>query len=73
MTLNYLKYLFEITNYLDNFTTVKQLIIGDNLFGEIGEFKKVAKSNRHQNKNIAVLKYSKVKNCKINSLSNCHI
>ena len=53
--------------------TVKQLIIGDDLFGEIGEFKKFAKINLHQNKNIAVLKYSKVKNRQINSLPNCHI
>ena len=35
--------------------------------------KKFAKINRHQNKNIAVLKDSKVKNCQINSLPNCHI
>ena len=32
--------------------TVKRLITGDDLFGEIGEFKKFAKFNRHQNKNI---------------------
>ena len=30
--------------------TVKQFIIGDDLIGEIGEFKKFAKINRHQNK-----------------------
>ena len=29
-------------------TTVKQLIIGDDLFGEIGEFRKFAKINHRQ-------------------------
>ena len=53
--------------------TVKRLIIGDNLFGGIGEFKKITKINRHQNKNIAILKYCKVKNCQINYSPNCHI
>ena len=48
-------------------------MIGDDLFGEIGKIKKFAKINRHQNKNIAVLKYSKVQNRQISSLSNCHI
>ena len=53
--------------------TVKRLIIGDDLFGEIGEFKKFAKINRHQNNNIAVLRYSRVGNHQINYLPNCHI
>ena len=54
-------------------STVKRLIIGDDLFGEIGEFKKFAKINRHQNNNIAVLRYSRVGNRQINYLPNCHI
>ena len=48
------------------------MINKDDLFVVIGEFKKSAKINRHQNKNIAVLRYSKVINCQINYLPNCH-
>ena len=63
----------HFTQYTLQGYTVKQLIIGDDLFGEIGELKKIAKINCHQNKNIAILKYSKVQNCQINVLPNCHI
>ena len=36
--------------------TVKQYIIGEDLFGEIGELKKIAKINSHQMKNYRALR-----------------
>ena len=53
--------------------TVKQLIIGDYLFGEIGEFFKFAKISCHQIETLQSLDISSVGNRQINSLPNCHI
>ena len=63
----------KVGQLIGNTLTVKQLIIGDDLFGEIGEINKFAKINRHQNSNIAVLRQSRVGNRQINYLPNCHI
>ena len=52
------------------FVTVKQLIIGDDLFGEIGKFKKFSKISHRQ---IKTSQSSSVGNRQINSWPNCHI
>ena len=53
--------------------TVKRLIIGDYLFGEIGEFFKFAKISCHQIVTLQSLDISSVGNRQINSLPNCQI
>ena len=53
--------------------TVKRLIIGDLLFGEIGELNKLAKISLSSNKKTSVIRYSSVGNHQINSSLNCHI
>ena len=55
--------------------TVKRLIICEDLFGEIGEFTKLAKMLVvvTYNKNIPVFRYSIVGNRQINSSPNSHI
>ena len=53
--------------------TVKRLIIGDYLFGEIGEFFKFAKISCHQIETLQSLDITSVGNRQINSLPNCHI
>ena len=53
--------------------TVKQLIIGDYLFGEIGEFFKFAKISCHQIETLQSLDITSVGNRQINSLPNYHI
>ena len=54
-------------------TTVKRLIIGDYLFGEIGEFFKFAKISCHQIGTLQSLDITSVGNRQIKSLPNCHI
>ena len=54
-------------------STVKRLIIGDYLFGEIGEFFKFAKISCHQIETLQSLDITSVGNRQINSLPNCHI
>ena len=53
--------------------TVKRLIIGDYLFGEIGEFFKFAKISCHQIGTLQSLDITSVGNRQIKSLPNCHI
>ena len=53
--------------------TVKRLIIGDYLFGGIGEFFKFAKISCHQIETLQSLDITSVGNRQINSLPNCHI
>ena len=53
--------------------TVKRLIIGDYLFGEIGEFFKFAKISCHHIGTLQSLDITSVGNHQINSLPNCHI
>ena len=54
-------------------TAKKRLIIGDYLFGEIGEFFKFAKISCHQIETLQSLDITSVGNRQINSLPNCHI
>ena len=53
--------------------TVKRLIIGDYLFGEIGGFFKFAKISCHQIETLQSLDITSVGNHQINSLPNCQI
>ena len=71
LTTAYVYYNRYIVNVI--YVTVKRLIIGDYLFGEIGEFFKFTKISCHQIETLQSLDITSVGNRQINSLPNCHI